>query len=453
MRGGFLILDFITSVLDIKQEIVKSIDSYTLKNNTLVIRITLNQKHLPCPKCGQLTSSVKDYNEKLIKHALFNHRACLIHYRKRRYTCVPCIHHFYEEDPFTAANDKISKLTIMNILKDLKVVSTTFKEVAQRNLVTDTTVMNIFDTYVDIPRNKLPEVLCIDEIYSNRSKKNKYDCVLMNFETSEIIDVLPSRHLYELRKYFSEIDLVEREKVKVASIDMWDSYKTITVQYLKNAIICVDSFHVMKSINDALNQIRRRVMNKQKENSNSYYLLKKFWWVITKNETDLSYQLRSNRKLKRQLSQRDILNEIRKIDPDIAIAHAIKEKYSYLNGHCNLSNIATHLSDFLNELASIPIDELQTVYKTIKNWKPEIINSFTVMYGRRVSNGPIESLNGRIKTIKKCGNGFTNFKRFRNRVMYALNKTANPNLAGTGVVIKREGKKRGPYKKKKSQQI
>ncbi|MBQ0036484.1 MAG: transposase, partial [Firmicutes bacterium] len=46
----------------------------------------------------------------------------------------------------------------------------------------------------------------------------------------------------------------------------------------------------------------------------------------------------------------------------------------------------------------------------------------------RVSNGPIEGRNSLIKKILKIANGYSNFKRFRNRVIYCLNTLAKHNF-------------------------
>jgi len=41
------------------------------------------------------------------------------------------------------------------------------------------------------------------------------------------------------------------------------------------------------------------------------------------------------------------------------------------------------------------------------------------IYDTRLSNGPIESLNRKIKDLKRLGRGFRNFEHFRNRFLYA----------------------------------
>ena len=51
------------------------------------------------------------------------------------------------------------------------------------------------------------------------------------------------------------------------------------------------------------------------------------------------------------------------------------------------------------------------------------------LYNSRLSNGPIESLNRKIKDLKCLGRGFLNFEHFRNRFLYATRD--NPTLDRT----------------------
>ena len=50
------------------------------------------------------------------------------------------------------------------------------------------------------------------------------------------------------------------------------------------------------------------------------------------------------------------------------------------------------------------------------------------IYNSRLSNGPIESLNRKVKDLKRLGRGFRNFEHFRNRFLYATRD--NPVLNG-----------------------
>jgi len=47
------------------------------------------------------------------------------------------------------------------------------------------------------------------------------------------------------------------------------------------------------------------------------------------------------------------------------------------------------------------------------------------IYDSRLSNGPIESINRKIKDLKRLGRGFRNFEHFRNCFLYATRSVLN----------------------------
>lgn len=130
--------------------------------------------------------------------------------------------------------------TVYNVLSDLRKVTETFSSVALRYHLSTTSVISIFDKYVDISRDVLSEVLCIDEVYAFKTKNSKYVCVLLDFKTLEIIGLLPSRRKMDLSNYFYNIPKEERLRVKIVSMDMWHTYCDITQVYFPNAVCAID---------------------------------------------------------------------------------------------------------------------------------------------------------------------------------------------------------------------
>lgn len=63
----------------------------------------------------------------------------------------------------------------------------------------------------------------------------------------------------------------------------------------------------------------------------------------------------------------------------------------------------------------------------LEKYQDSIINSFIMVerigngkiYDSRLSNGPIESINRKVKDLKRFGRGFRNFEHFRNLFLYA----------------------------------
>lgn len=156
----------------------------------------------------------------------------------------------------------MSHYTIYAILNDLKDHTVTFKNVANKYNVSVTSVLNIFDSYVDARRLSLPEAICIDEFYTSKKRQFKYACVFLIFSTKKVIDVYPSRKKDRLTSKLSFIPKNEHLKVKYVIIDMWDTYRDLSSIYFPNCANAVNSFHVIKHLNDAIDSIRIRVMRK-----------------------------------------------------------------------------------------------------------------------------------------------------------------------------------------------
>ena len=67
----------------------------------------------------------------------------------------------------------------------------------------------------------------------------------------------------------------------------------------------------------------------------------------------------------------------------------------------------------------------------LEKFEDPIVNSFIMVekigngkiYDAHLSNGPIESINRKVKDLKRLGRGFRNFEHFRNRFLFATRQT------------------------------
>ena len=112
------------------------------------------------------------------------------------------------------------------------------------------------------------------------------------------------------------------------------------------------------------------------------------------------------------------------IDPELNSAYELYHRYLQFNkkSYADLDKARNDLNKIIQEFRLTRSEELYKIAEMLDHWEEEIIHSFIVYRGKRLSNGPIEKKNGMIKKILKIANGYGNFKRFRNRVMYTLNK-------------------------------
>ena len=401
----------------------------TSKENTLYCYLTLIKKNYNCLVCGSLECVTHDYQPKMINHSISTNSPCIIIYKARRYKCKNCNKVFYEENPFSKEKTKSSTYTIMAVLDALRSHTSTFTSVAIQYNLTKQTVMNLFDKHVDCKRKPFTSIICIDEFYTAKLSSTKYACVVADFMTKQILEVYSSRHNYFLANKFTLIPDSERTNVKAVIIDMWDSYRDLAKRYFKNAVIAVDSFHVIKHLNDAMIKIRLKVMRRfDKKTSNLeandmyYYMLKKFHYFFVKNYEDIYSGDINIHKIKSKWKKNEILKYLLSIDDNLKYAYLLKEKYREFNLTADFKTCDIEFEGMIKEFCNSHLEEYREFGKLLINWKVEIKTSFIRIDGRRLSNGTIEGINSRIKTIIKNANGYSNFGRLRNKIIYSINK-------------------------------
>ena len=223
-------------LLNLKEEEIDIITSH-IENNVMYINLTLRRKDEKCPNCKSILNKVESYRNKQINHPMLNSMKCIVNYRCRRLRCITCNKTFNESNTFVKKSKHATEYEVFNILNLLKSPHITFTDVAKQCNISVTKVQYIFDKHVNIARRKLPRVLSIDEYYDPATGIGKYDCLWLDFEKNEVIDVLPDRTKWYLQKYLQGRTRLDRESVEFVSIDMWETYRSIAKTYLKNAKI------------------------------------------------------------------------------------------------------------------------------------------------------------------------------------------------------------------------
>ncbi len=420
---------FITDILNINETDAESITSIQQSDGSIIIKVRLKPvEDITCPYCNGPVIKNGFVSRKLTHSTLVN-RKCTLIFQRRRYICQSCECSFSEKNPFINTSESLTIETKINVLKDLKFVTNTYSAVADRFNLSTTKVMRIFDQCVDIKRKPLPEVLSIDEHYFPESNYDSlYICIFMDFNTGTIIDVLPDRKKDFVSSYLSHIrnttltehNHSELDNVKYVSIDMYDNYKELAEIYFPNAKICADSFHVIKHLTQAFKNVRLRCRRKT-EDEDIKYLLSKFKFIFT-HGFYLDTKAKYNKRFKRYLNYRDIMNILFDRFPDLQLAYELKEDYIHFNTTTSYRDVKEKLSDQISHFADSNIHEYDDFYNLLLHWFDEIVNSFIIVNGRRINNSYIESRNNQIERLIYNAYGFKNFKRTRNRILYCLNK-------------------------------
>lgn len=335
----------------------------------------------------------------------------------------------------------------MNMLGNLNY---TLDMISKQLNISPTQVNKYLDSYITIPSMSLPECLGIDEIHNPEMsyKGSSYLCVIVDNENRCIHDVLGSRSKSYLDNYFYGFKEEEKAKVKYVTIDMWPPYKDLAYKHFKNCIVAVDPFHVVEHVCRDFKQLRINIMNQCEYGSNAYYLLKKWNWMLEVDKVDLDNEPVYNSRFKCKLNRRQILKMMLEISPILEEAYVLKERYRYFNRSMSYKEALENYDALVKEFEDSGIAEYKEFISILANWKKEILNSFKRPYNdHKLSNAFTENINGKINTYLNISRGINNFTRFRKRVLYALNPKIFYSITNVLYSDKKEGKKRGSYRK------
>lgn len=377
------------------------------------------------------------YKTKTVKHCTNYTWLYIVTCHIKRYKCKICNHRFYEPDTFSNPHECLSKESIYAILDRLKLLNETFESVASSFHISRQEVIYIFDKYVDYRKPvDLPVIMSWDEKSKSKNMgKDPYMFIIVDFLKNKIYDILESRKKNSLTSYFSKIPLEIRNKVEFITMDMWPTYLDLAELYFRNAKIAIDSFHIVKNISHALDQVRLNVMRKFnngaediEDNHIYYYMLKKYKYILLSDFDELDDKVRFNRKLKSHLDKHMIRRYLLDIDDNLKKAYYLYIRYLEFNKTCTYQEACDELEILIDDYFNSCISHFIEVAKTLTHWKEYILNSFILVDSldgstkRRLSNGPIEGINSMIEKININGNGYTNFSRFKRRVIYVINK-------------------------------
>ena len=390
--------DFITTLLNIKTDQVEKLEAVSTEEKVSYY-VSLKSDRKECPYCGGALISNGYGREKPIKHPTLAGHKSTIFFKPHRYLCRTCGKTITQDNPFTFRKFTNSFSLLRNVMEKLSNLNYTLKMIAEELNISSTQVNNYLDSYVTIPAMPLPECLGIDEIHSPEMsyKGSAYICVLVDNQNRCIAEVLGSRSKAYLDNFFYGYRKEEKDKVKYVTIDMWEPYRDLAYKHFRNCAVAVDPFHVIEHLCYDFSRIRINLMNQMVYGSNAYYLLKKWHWLLEKDDVDLDNEPQYNNRFKTKLNRRQILKMLLDLSPVLEEAYVLKEKYRSFNRNMSYEEAKENYDTLMKEFEDADIPEYREFVNILKNWKTEILNSFLRPYDeKKLSNAFCENINGKI---------------------------------------------------------
>ena len=244
--------------------------------------------------------------------------------------------------------------------------------------------------------------LGIDEIALRKGHKD-FAVVFSDLDRHCLIGMAPSRTQADIKAVLNTWGTDVLLNIVEVSIDLSGNYRGLIHQLMPQADIVADRFHVMKLVNQELNQARIEFMRSPNDLPEGVTpeaakaALKQSKYALLKPEDRLT---------DRQVEK---LAEVKAVAPKLAQMHQQKETFRALFDAENWSQALLGFLDWMLEAQAL----YPNAVATLRRWLDEMLQYFE----NRTTNGVVEGINNRLKLIKRSGYGFRNFERFKLRCL------------------------------------
>lgn len=339
-----------------------------------------------CSECGMGGLKAYDTVEKIWRHLNFFQHETYLTARMPRVDCPKCGVRLVDEIPWARRDSGFTLLfeaMLMVLVKAMPV-----KSVAEFVGEHDTRIWRVLHHYVDKGRAEAKDVdvrrVGVDETSSK--KGHNYVSLFVDIDESRVLYATEGKDA-ETVKRFQE-DLVAHggtvEKIEEFCSDMSPAFIKGVEDNFPNACLTFDRFHIMKVINEAVDEVRRQEQKERPE------LVKtRFIWL--KNQDNLTtYQQavledlqmgKFNLKTMRAYHIRLNFQEFFELPPKEA--EAFLKKWYYWATHSRLEPI------------------IEAAYTIKRHWEGVLRWSYT-----RISNGILEGFNSLVQAAKARARGY-----------------------------------------------
>ena len=253
----------------------------------------------------------------------------------------------------------------------------------------DTRIWRVINYYVEDARKSLDFIrvvrVGIDETSSKRG--HNYVSVFLDLDQSRVVYVTEGKDAKTVASFKDDLKKHNGKPEQIEDIccDMSPAFIKGVEENFPQAAITFDKFHVMKIVNEAVDQVRR-----QEQLENKY--LKKTRYIWLKNPGNLTAK------------QSDKLESLSKMNLKTARAYSIKLSLQEFWSIADPETAEAYLKRWYFWATHSRLEPIKEVAYTIKRHWAGIIEYIT----SRVNNGILEAINSLIQATKSKARGYRN---------------------------------------------
>ncbi|MCP4719862.1 MAG: ISL3 family transposase [Desulfobacteraceae bacterium] len=379
--------------------------STEFKNGKIIFSITQDPSSLHCPICNSRDVVRRGTVERQFKALPIGKKPVVLRFGAQRVFCRNCdavrqVEISFAEEYRTYTNqferyvlELLQHMTVSSVANHLNVSWDFVKDIDKRDL----------EKEFQKPKLKELILIAIDEIFIG--KKQGYLTVVMDLNTGAIVFVGDGKSSASLDPFWKSLK-ASRAEVKAVATDMGAAYIKAVKENLPTAILVFDHFHVVKLFNEKLENLRREIQREADEEQAE--VLKGTRWLLLKKSSNLDDEK----------NERQRLEDALELNAPLAVGYYLGEELNDIWTQSNKQAAEIEFEEWATTAEISEIDILCGFAKTMRKHKNEIL----AYYDYRISTGPLEGTNNKIKTLKRQAYGFRDREYFKLKLK-ALHRT------------------------------
>jgi transposase len=236
-------------------------------------------------------------------------------------------------------------------------------------------------------------VIGIDEV--SRRKGQIYLTVVYDLERRVLVWVGEDRTEEAVRKFFTEEMGARRcATLQVVCMDMWAAYAKLVREHAPNAQILFDRFHIVKHLNEAVEEVRRSEMRRL--SLKERVVFKRSRWLLLKNPWNLNPD------------QKERLSTLVRWNAPIVRSYYLKESFQLFWDYKQCKRAETHLQKWMTSAMRSRLDPFKRFVRMLRSHLDGVLPWTRI----RLSNAAVEGMNNKIKSISHRSFGFRTAANF-----------------------------------------
>jgi len=229
--------------------------------------------------------------------------------------------------------------------------------------------------------------------------------------SKRLLGVLNNRTEKTLRGYFEACGKDWCSKIKVVCSDMWKPYLNVIKEKIPKALNVLDRFHIVKKLNEAVDQTRREEVRRLK-NEGYEPVLKKSRYSYLKRPENLTE--------KQKAKLKDVLH----YDLTTNRAYLLKESFDGFWQYDSPYWARWYLHKWCTRVMRSKIEPMKKFVQTLRNHEDLLMNYFKA--GKHYSSGIVEGLNLRINLSMRKAYGYRSFDLLKTSLFHQLGDLPQP---------------------------